>query len=103
MKKEEYEPIIYYADGAADRFLRRLYEFLTRKRYPERPKKFDTITVPHFAQPTASMLTKNTELTRIVDNKEKAERVVYQLMMHSESHKQQLKTMGIKQFYKINM
>jgi len=98
LKKEEYEPIIYYADGAADRFLRRLYEFLTRKRYPERPKKFDTITVPHFAQPTASMLTKNTELTRIVDNKEKAERVVYQLMMHSESHKQQLKTMGIDRY-----
>jgi len=98
LKKEEYEPIIYYADGAADHFLRRFYEFLTRRRYPERPKKPDTITVPHFAQPTASMLTKNTELTRIIDNKEKAQRIVYQLMVHSENNKEQLKNIGIDKY-----
>ena len=96
LRKEEYEPIIYYAEGAAEQFLKRLYELLTKRRYPERPKKFEAENKPNWAKPTASNLTKNTELTRIVDNKEKAERIVYQLMMHEQAKKQNLRDMGIK-------
>lgn len=101
LKKEEFEPVIYYAEGAAERVLKRLYEFLTKRRYPERMKKADTIPVPHFQRPTASLLSKNTELVRIIDNQEKAKQVVYQLMVHSQTKKQELKDMGMYCFVKV--
>jgi len=38
-------------------------------------------------RPTASLITKNTELARIVDNDKKKNRIIYSLAMHQEKKK----------------
>mmetsp|Transcript_18548 Transcript_18548/g.16142 ORF Transcript_18548/g.16142 Transcript_18548/m.16142 type:complete len:116 (+) Transcript_18548:28-375(+) len=35
--KEEFEPVVYYAKGAAELVLKKLYEFLEKRKWPERP------------------------------------------------------------------
>ena len=94
LPKSEYEQIYNYVPDVAYKFLERLYEFLTRKKLPglnktiEIPKdstinkerrleiilnesKRNRENLPSYAKPTAALLTKDRELTRIIDNGEK--------------------------------
>lgn len=93
LPKSEYEQIYNYVPDVAYAFLTRLYEFLTKRRLPglKKPpetskeaslkeKKLEIIlnetkrnrqTLPAYARPTAALLSKDRELTRIVDNNEK--------------------------------
>lgn len=99
LTKAEYEQIYNYVPDVAYRFLTRLYEFLTKRKLPglvpkskptENPrdttlnatkdKRLEIIlneskrnreNLPGYAKPTASLLTRDRELTRIIDNKEK--------------------------------
>lgn len=93
LPKAEYEQIYNYAPDVAYKFLTKLYEFLTRRRLPGlkqppetsketslKEKKLEVIlneskrnreNLPGYARPTAALLSKDRELTRIVDNSEK--------------------------------
>ena len=93
LKKEEYEPVVYYSEGAAEHVLRRLYEFLTKRSWPERPRIAKEPT-PHWMRPTASYLSKDTELVRIVDVDEKRSKTLYQIAVHQETKKIEHKKMG---------
>ena len=75
LTKEEYEPIIHLAPEAAEKFLFRLYQFLTKRKLANnktRDAKLEK-NVPSYAKPTASILSKNRELTRIINVDEKKE------------------------------
>ncbi len=93
LSKQEYEPIVHYSEGAAEHILKKLFEFLTKKTWPERPKISKEPT-PHWMRPTASYLSKDTELVRIVDVDEKRSRTLYQIAVHQETKKVELKKMG---------
>jgi CH-like domain in sperm protein len=93
----DYEPIMYYAEGAAEDFFKKLYEFMTGRKFPDRPRPAAKAQ-PHWMRPTASFLTKDTELVRIIDSKEKEMKTTMQITMHKEFKKTEQKKMGIVNF-----
>ena len=85
INKDDYEPIAFLAPDFAFSFILKLYEFLTKKKlnqtqkltYTEKREK--EIIAPSFSKPTASSLSKDREITRIVDldaKKKKTEDVI---------------------------
>ena len=99
LPQEEYEPIIHYCEGAAESFLKKLYQFLTKKNWPERPK-FGKESNPHWMRPTAATISRDTELVRIVDEDAKRSKTIYQMAIHQETKKVELRKLGkyLKQF-----
>ena len=101
--KSEFEQIYNYVPDIAYKFLVRLYEFLTKRKLPglkktvELPKdvtkekrleiilnesKRNRENLPSYAKPTAALLTKDRELTRIIDNNEKFSKTQFILEDH---------------------
>ncbi|CAD8183309.1 unnamed protein product [Paramecium pentaurelia] len=88
--QEEYEPIFHQAPDAAQAFLFKLYEFLTKKKigtiYPDKDnrdmkkqvkqqatlQRTKPLSVqPTYARPTANTIIKDREITRVIDENER--------------------------------
>ena len=92
LTREEYEPIVNYAPNSALNFLKRLYEYFTNREFKETAQKdADVYQMYHYLKPTATMLSRNRELTRIVDEHQKRFRTEDAIARHKEQHKNDLK------------
>ena len=87
LTKEQFEPIIYYAPEAALKFLKRLYELLLGKKFPEPVKLQQQEPKPHFAKPTALILSRDRELVRIIDKDRQKAKTLFVLTNHTEQNK----------------
>ena len=85
-----YEPILYHAPNIAKEFLLAFYEFLTKRKLPSHsaPKEDAPVKIPHYTQPTASTLTHDRELTRIVNVKDRMFKAMEALSSHEEQLRQ---------------
>jgi len=115
LSKAEYEQIYNYVPDVGYKFLLKLYEFLTKRKLPglvtktknveaakestlmnTKERKLEIIlneskrnreNLPGYAKPTASLLTKDRELTRIVDNNEKFSKTEMILEEHYQKNR----------------
>lgn len=91
LTQEEYEPIVNYAPDAAMKFLRRLYEYFTGRKFIETAEKGpDLYKIYHYLKPTAAMLSRDRELVRIVDEHQKRAKIETTILQHKVQHKQDL-------------
>ena len=98
MQPHEWEPIIHRAKGASLAFLKRLYTHMTGD-----DKLMDTNTdqrkhVPYYMKPTATLLMKNCELNRIVDNDERFEEKVGVLKKFYAKSRVEKQRLGLEDF-----
>lgn len=92
VNERDFEPVMFLAKGAAFNFVCRLYEFITQKDLKYKAD-IEEQQMPYHLKPTASLLMKNTELTRIVNADEKLRKNLEVLQGHyfnSKNDKQNL-------------
>lgn len=106
ISQQEYEQIYFNVPDVAYRFILRLFEFLTKKKlsyskmqntktdlHAKLPglilneSKRNVENLPNYARPTAALLSKDRELTRIVDSNEKFKKTKDVLEAHYEKNR----------------
>jgi len=93
ISRGDWEPIMHRAKGASLEFLKRLYAFVTGDDKPIETSTKQREYTPYYMKPTATLLMRNTELNRIVDDDQRFEEKVDVLKAHysrSRTEKQSL-------------
>jgi hypothetical protein len=97
LTERDFEPVMFLAKGAAFGFVCRLYEFITQRDLKYKAD-LDEKPMPYHMKPTASLLMKNTELTRIVNADEKLRKNLEVLQTHYFSSKNDKSNLELDKF-----
>ena len=98
LQTHEWEPIIHRAKGSALAFLKRLYTHLTGDDHLHDTNASEKKNVPYYMKPTATLLMKNNELNRIVDNDERFEEKVGVLKNFYANSRVEKQRLGLEDF-----